>query len=223
MSVRGVAPVSTPVGGFAIDGNLIANQPDGGTGDWLKLPSVPTAVRLPTLPPTLLTEEVRTRTKKGPIDYQKFFAALARLAPGTRQFQRDDNLIALPQVRLDGGRAHLVAYEGPVGVQPLIFDAASAQERIQRLRAREVVATRTHCVIDLASRESIVEYNHRGAKANDLVELLARAGRSLPRFKDLDLDLNPKVSESFLAAIGRFERVRVAITKRDDEVHIPVS
>jgi len=37
----GVAPVSTPVGGFAIDGNLIANQPEGGTGDWLKLPSVP--------------------------------------------------------------------------------------------------------------------------------------------------------------------------------------
>ena len=31
----GLAPVSTPVGGFAIDGNLIANQPDGGTGDWL--------------------------------------------------------------------------------------------------------------------------------------------------------------------------------------------
>src|SRR6185436_2908483 len=37
----GLAPVGIPVGGFAIDGNLIANQPDGGTGDWLKLPSVP--------------------------------------------------------------------------------------------------------------------------------------------------------------------------------------
>ena len=39
----GVAPVSTPVGGFAIDGKLIANQPVGGTGDWLQLPSVPGA------------------------------------------------------------------------------------------------------------------------------------------------------------------------------------
>jgi hypothetical protein len=37
----GVAPVGTPAGGFAIDGDLIANQPAGGIGDWLKLSSVP--------------------------------------------------------------------------------------------------------------------------------------------------------------------------------------
>src|SRR5688572_28770601 len=37
----GVAPVTAPVGGFAIDGDLIANQPASGAGDWLSLPSVP--------------------------------------------------------------------------------------------------------------------------------------------------------------------------------------
>ena len=37
----GVAPVASPTGGFGIDGDLIANQPASGAGDWLYLPSVP--------------------------------------------------------------------------------------------------------------------------------------------------------------------------------------
>src|SRR5262245_34517672 len=37
----GVAPVDSPAGGFAIDGNLIANQPASGVGDWLSLPAAP--------------------------------------------------------------------------------------------------------------------------------------------------------------------------------------
>lgn len=36
----GVAPVNNPMGGFGIDGNLIANQPASGVGDWLSLPGV---------------------------------------------------------------------------------------------------------------------------------------------------------------------------------------
>jgi len=36
----GVAPVNGPAGGFSIDGDLIANQPQSGVGDWLQLPSV---------------------------------------------------------------------------------------------------------------------------------------------------------------------------------------
>src|SRR4051794_13995789 len=31
----GVAPVTYPAGGFAIDGDLVANSPSTGTGDWL--------------------------------------------------------------------------------------------------------------------------------------------------------------------------------------------
>src|SRR6185369_5020963 len=36
----GVAPVSIPVGGFVIDGNLLANLPTANAGDWLSLPSI---------------------------------------------------------------------------------------------------------------------------------------------------------------------------------------
>ena len=34
----GVAPVLSPPGGFAIDGDLLANTPDAGAGDWLSGP-----------------------------------------------------------------------------------------------------------------------------------------------------------------------------------------
>src|SRR5882724_5868583 len=31
----GIAPVNVPAGGFGIDGNLLANVPIGGAGDWV--------------------------------------------------------------------------------------------------------------------------------------------------------------------------------------------
>src|SRR6266404_3727749 len=39
----GIAPVNSPSGGFAIDGNLGANTPDANTGDWLTLTNFPGA------------------------------------------------------------------------------------------------------------------------------------------------------------------------------------
>src|SRR5262245_9848969 len=39
----GIAPVGSPSGGFAIDGNLGANSPDANTGDWLSLTNFPGA------------------------------------------------------------------------------------------------------------------------------------------------------------------------------------
>src|SRR5512137_2284511 len=35
----GVAPVISPAGGFAIDGDLLANTPGAGAGDWLPGPA----------------------------------------------------------------------------------------------------------------------------------------------------------------------------------------
>src|SRR5206468_9397253 len=37
----GIAPVISPLGGFAIDGNLAANTPDANSGDWLTLTNFP--------------------------------------------------------------------------------------------------------------------------------------------------------------------------------------
>src|SRR5262249_7217941 len=37
----GIAPVDPPSGGFAIDGNLVANSPDANAGDWLSLTNFP--------------------------------------------------------------------------------------------------------------------------------------------------------------------------------------
>ena len=40
---NGVAPVVIPAGGFAIEGNLLANTPTSGVGDWIKLTNFPGA------------------------------------------------------------------------------------------------------------------------------------------------------------------------------------
>src|SRR6185369_13098898 len=37
----GIAPVGPPSGGFAIDGNLVANSPNTNSGDWLYLNTFP--------------------------------------------------------------------------------------------------------------------------------------------------------------------------------------
>ncbi len=38
---NGVAPLLIPAGGFALEGNLLANTPTSGVGDWIALPSIP--------------------------------------------------------------------------------------------------------------------------------------------------------------------------------------
>jgi hypothetical protein len=104
----------------------------------------------------------------------------------------------------------LVAYEGDEGVNPLIFNTANATERVQRLRSGEVVAHKTHAMIDLASRQAIVEYNHRGAKAHDLATVLEEQARDALQDQSFVTELNPVADESFAEALGRFGRIRVA-------------
>src|SRR6185436_5156053 len=40
-SANGVAPVIVPTGGFAIEGNLLANTPTNGVGDWIAITNFP--------------------------------------------------------------------------------------------------------------------------------------------------------------------------------------
>jgi hypothetical protein len=103
----------------------------------------------------------------------------------------------------------LIAYEGPRG-QPIIFDTGAATERTQPLKPEEIVATKTHALIDVESREAIVEYNHRGAKAADIATVLGAAGRKIPGWKSFYFDLSPKVDRTFVEGVDSFERIRVA-------------
>ena len=150
------------------------------------------------------------RTETGTLNYKQFFAALGHVPPDERARERGSRLLAFPVLSVSQSTAWLITYEGDVGVNPLIFSSSQARERVQRLRSGEVVAYKTHVLINLTSREVIVEYNHRGAKANDIIWILEEIGRSLQGYDSLSLELNPVADEGFISAMDRFERIRLA-------------
>jgi hypothetical protein len=135
---------------------------------------------------------------------------------GARRSQRVANIagksIALPEFRVDGNLVLLTAYEGEEG-NPLFFNFENATERIEQLATGEKLARKTHCAIDITSREAAVEYNHRGAKASDIADALAIIGGRLMQWPDLEVDLTPVIDQSFLQAINSFSRIRVATVK----------
>jgi hypothetical protein len=117
------------------------------------------------------------------------------------------------RVRAKERIVEFIAYEGPVGVNPLIFDASTGTERFEPLTGKQVIATRTYGVVDLENRETIIEYNHRGAKAHDITVLLEEAGRKSGMGAQFAVEINPTVDDSFLAALDRFGRIKLANMK----------
>lgn len=146
------------------------------------------------------------------LDYINVFRKISEAPPSRRQTEDGDRLLALPRIRLQpsAGIVEFVAYEGPVGVYPLIFDAATGMERVERLTGKQVLATRTYGAIDLQFREAIIEYNHRGAKAYDVARLLEETGRRAGMGPQFSVELIPVVDNSFMAALDKFDRIRVA-------------
>jgi hypothetical protein len=142
-------------------------------------------------------------------DYGDMLAALASLDPTERKWESDDKVVVLPTLVIRKGVAWVIAYEGPRG-QPIIFDTEDATERSEPLAPGEIVATKTHAVIDIARREAIIEYNHRGARAADIAIALGVSGRRIAGWSGLFVDLVPKVDRSFVEGLDAFDRVRVA-------------
>jgi hypothetical protein len=149
------------------------------------------------------------------LDYGDVFARLTKAKKGVRQLEVGERLLALPSMhfRADREIVEFIAYEGPVGVNPLIFDASTGTERFEPLTGKQVVATRTYGVIDLKFREAIIEYNHRGAKAHDIAILLEETGRKIGMGAQFAVEINPTVDDSFLAALDRFGRIKLANMK----------
>lgn len=151
---------------------------------------------------------VHARTSEGPVDYVELFTWLASRKPRERYQELGDRLVAVHRLVRRGKYFALTAYEGPLGVAPLIFDAATGKARVEHLSDREVMATATHAFVDAAARRAVVEYNHRGAKAGDIAQALEQVGRG--HFPELSIELNPVADEGFVSALDRFERVRHA-------------
>lgn len=146
------------------------------------------------------------------VNLKRLFQSISETALSVRVVNISGKSIALPEFRLDEDIIVLTAYEGEEG-NPLFYDFVNAKERIEELPKGEKLATKTHGVINLATREAIVEYNQRGAKAADIAVALQEIGRSLTEWADLEVELTPVFDQSFLQAINSFSRIREASVK----------
>ena len=156
---------------------------------------------------------VHAHRANGAVNYRLLFERLEGIQKRRRILELGDKLIALPVVRVTGSECFLIAYEGPIGLKPLIFNSGNAEERIEQLQPQEVVATRTHGLIKLASRELYLEFNQRGAKATHIQELISAVVSQSDGWEGLDLAFTPMVDQDFMDAVDRFARVRIASVK----------
>jgi hypothetical protein len=133
------------------------------------------------------------------------------LKPHERTFATQEKVVAIPTLQVfKSGLVRLQAYEGAPDVQPLIYDADEGSERIARVRDSEVVATKTHAFFDMSTREVVIEYNHRGAKAQDIAAVLGAAARRIPAWQGVYVDLVPQIDRAFIDELDRFDRIRLA-------------
>jgi hypothetical protein len=151
------------------------------------------------------------RDRRGEVDYRQLFRDLAKLDPTERIHTTSDKVIALPSITVyKSGLVRLQVYEGPRDTQPLVYDTEDGSERLATTRATEVVTTKTHAYVDTETREAIIEYNHRGAKAHDVAVVLGAVGRTLSQWRGLYVELAPQIDREFVEELERFERIRSA-------------
>lgn len=146
-------------------------------------------------------------------DYAALFRSLSAIARENRIAQVDGKTIAIPRLTVEGNFVRFTAYEGEEG-NPLLFNFLEATERIEHLERGEMLATKTHGVIDLDRKEAIVEYNQKGAKASGIADTLEHVAKQrVANMKNAEIDFTPMIDGEFLQAIDRFKRIRLATIK----------
>lgn len=146
-------------------------------------------------------------------DYAELFQKIEAITPSDRCLDQGERQLSLPTVTNSNGRVHLVAYEGDKGVNPLIFNIEVGSERHARLHRNEILATRTHAVIDCATRKVVLEYNQRGAKAADFASMISAFGARALNNEAFNFELTPVAGGTFLEELQKFGKVQLASVK----------
>lgn len=144
------------------------------------------------------------------INYGEVIRDIAAIPPEKRFVRTGNRVLAIPHMRVEEPFLYLMAYYGQVGLNPLIFNTGSAKERLESLEKGEIVATRTHAILNWETRECIIEYNLRGAKYSNIAFALEALGTQHTDYEHISVELNPLADKSFFSEIDRFERVTVA-------------
>jgi hypothetical protein len=144
------------------------------------------------------------------MNYTKLFKEVSALPIQSRMLERQKRFIAIPSIFFAQHRVFCVAYQGTVGLNPMFFNRENAQERIEPLGEEEILATKTHVVIDPEKKRAVIEYNHNGAKASDVALILQTAAANVEGWSDVVLEFTPVPAMEFLQAIKGFERISSA-------------
>lgn len=149
------------------------------------------------------------------VNYVDTFQKLADMPDEKRRIERADKLVAVPVFDFDStqGIVEFTAYEGPIGVSPLIYDPNTTKGEVQPLEGESVLATVTFGRIDIKKRLAVVQYNLRGAKAGEIALVLEESGRAIGLGDLFTVDLTPQGDKSLIEAIEQYERIRQASLK----------
>ena len=148
-------------------------------------------------------------SRNGP--YEEIADLLGEISPQHRVVEIGPKAIAIPHVARRGKFVLMQVFEGPVGVNPLIFDTTRASPRYQVLEQGEIVAQITHAAFDFAGRRVAIEYVRSGAKADDISHAITKIlSEQMEGLQDFLLEFAPVIDEQFVREIDRFERIREA-------------
>lgn len=148
------------------------------------------------------------------INYATVFSIISNMRAQSRVLDEDDVLIVLARTLPKGERILFELYQGPKGVNPVIFDVNSGNPRIEDLQIGEFLAEKTYALVDPNARRIAVERNQKGVKAEGIAKLVEKliriSRRGKAEFKNFKIEFVAMVDEEFSEEINQFDRIREA-------------
>jgi hypothetical protein len=146
------------------------------------------------------------------LNYRDAFKRLEKISPSLRRSLVSGRYVCILSLSVTRNSVSFVAYEGEVGYDPMILNQDRGRLRIEELGDDEILVENTHGLMDLQTRETLIEYNKKGAKAKDIAEIFSEV-LSSDYGEEVEVTLTPVVDESFLQALNRFRRIRIGSVK----------
>lgn len=142
--------------------------------------------------------------------YERVLDYVAALAVTERVIKYAYKAVALPTFSRVGTRFKIEAFEGDPNFNPIIFNLQTGKQRRAPLGRGDVIAQKTHAIIDFRKRRAAVEYVRGGAKADEIADVIESLASGSPEFEGITFGLAPMPAPGFLDELDKFDRIRVA-------------
>ncbi len=143
-------------------------------------------------------------------NYKELFQKIKSIPARRRRHIIDERVITLSDIKLTKDYVIITTQDGDKNVKPLLYDTATNKERVGEKEANEVVSVRTHAVVDLNTRFVAIEYNHRGAKASHVHQIISQLALEFDEYKKISIEMPPLVGSGFMEELKMYGRIRMA-------------